>query len=72
MYIYGSFLTQQNAAVTVYIVTDNDRTQEIEISPDSTSLAFPAESPVTISSEVNDTFDHLLCQSATIRLLARD
>lgn len=72
MYIYGSFLAQNSAAITVYIVTGGDRTQEIEISPDSLQLQFPADSPVEITSEVNDTFDHLLCQSATIRLLARD
>ena len=59
MYIYGSFLTQKDAAITVYIVTGNDRTEEIEISPDSTQLQFPADNPVEITSEVNDTFDHL-------------
>lgn len=72
MYIHGSFLTQQRAVVTVYIVTDYSRADEIEISPESARLKFPADSPVEITSEVNDTFDHLLRQSATIRLLASE
>ena len=68
MYIYGSFLSQQGDTVTVYIVTQNDRTQTLEIGTEKADVFF-TEDPAEITNEVNDTFDHLLRQSATIRLL---
>ncbi len=68
MYIYGSFLSQQGDTVTVYIVTQNDRTQTLEIGTQKADVFF-TEDPAEITNEVNDTFDHLLRQSATIRLL---
>lgn len=68
MYIYGSFLSQQGDTVTVHIVTQNDRTQTLEIGTDKADVFF-SEDPAEITNEVNDTFDVLLRQSATIRLL---
>lgn len=71
MYIHGSFKNQIGDTVTVYILTDGDITQEKEIGSEADGLFF-TDNPVEITSEVNDTFDHLLRQSATIRLLSRD
>ena len=68
MYIHGSFLSQQGDTVAVYIVTQNDRTQTLEIGSEKADVFF-SEDPAEITNEVNDTFDHLLRQSAKIRLL---
>ena len=68
MYLYGSFINKKGDTVTVYIVTDGSKTVEVEIG-DGTSGVWFTDDPVSISSEVNDCFDHLLRQSATVRLL---
>lgn len=68
MYIHGSFLSQRGDTVAVYIVTQGDRTQTLEIGTEKADVFF-TEDPAEITNEVNDTFDHLLRQSATIRLL---
>lgn len=54
--------------MTVYIVTKGDRTQTLEIGTEKADVYF-SEDPAEITNEVNDTFDVLLRQSATIRLL---
>lgn len=71
MYFYGSFLTQSGETVTVHIVTENSRTQQVEIGDEKSGVFFTTN-PVEIESSVNDTFDHLLRSQATIRLLTRD
>lgn len=71
MYIYGSFVNQQGDTITVHIVTNADRANSVEIGTESAGIFF-TDDPVEISSEVNDTFDHLLRQSASIKLLTRD
>ena len=69
MYIHGKFINEVNDIITVHIVTNNDRTKEIEIGIENVLFA---DDPVEISNEVNDTFDHLLRSSAKIRLLCRE
>ena len=71
MYIYGSFINRQDDIITVHIVTGADRTDSVEIGTEPSGMFF-TDDPVEISSEANDTFDHLLRQSASIRLLTRD
>ncbi|RRC99045.1 hypothetical protein [Prevotella sp. OH937_COT-195] len=71
MYLHGSFVNQQGDTIAVHIVTNADRTNSIEVGTDAAGIFFTAD-PVEIKSEVNDTFDHLLRQSASIRLLSRD
>ena len=71
MYITGSFANQQGDTVTVHIVTGADKSEVLEIGTESSGLYF-TDDPAEIVSEVNDTFDHLLRQSATIRLLSRN
>lgn len=68
MYIYGSFINHNGETVTVHIVTGNDRTSVMEIGTEEADVYF-SDDPVEIASEVNDTFDVLLRQSAKIRLL---
>ena len=71
MYIYGSFLSQQGDTVTVHIVTNADRAQTLEIGTDKSGIYF-TDNPTEIANEVNDTFDVLLRQSATINLQCRN
>ncbi len=59
MYIYGSFISQQGDTVAVHIVTQNDRTQTLEIGTAKADIYF-TDDPAEITNEVNDTFDHLL------------
>ena len=58
MYIHGAFVNQIGDTITVHIVTNNDRTKEVEIGRDDAGLYF-TDDPVNIESQVNDTFDHL-------------
>lgn len=68
MYIHGAFVNQIGDTITVHIVTNNDRTKEVEIGSDDAGLYF-TDDPVNIESQVNDTFDHLLKYQASIKLL---
>lgn len=71
MYLHGSFINQQGDEITVYIVTNANRIDTVEIGGESAGVSF-ADNPVEINSEVNDTFDHLLRHSASIRLLTEN
>lgn len=71
MYIHGSFVNKLGDIISVHIVTNADRTDSVEVGNESDGLFF-TDDPVEIRSDVNDTFDHLLRQSASIRLLTRD
>jgi len=70
MYIHGSFINREGATIEVHILTEQDRSTELEIGADGSGLYF-ADEAVQTEGEINDTFDVLLPQSATIRLLAR-
>lgn len=69
MYIHGHFYNEQNERIEVQILTHGDRSQEVEIGDGE--IDWTAD-PVDITSAVNDTFDVLLCQQASIRLLVRN
>ena len=71
MYLHGHFYNQKNERIEVHILTKGDRTKEVVIGEDGGELSF-TDDPVELTSQVNDTFDHLLCQQATVRLLARN
>lgn len=68
MYLHGKFVNTKGEIIAVKIVTDNDRSEEVAIGEDEAGVFFTAD-PVEIKSEVNDTFDHLLRHSASVRLL---
>ena len=71
MYLHGHFYNQKEERIEVHILTGGDRTKEIVIGEKNGELSF-TDDPVDLTSQVNDTFDHLLCQQATVRLLARN
>lgn len=71
MYIHGKFINQQGNLIAVHILTGSDRDKDIEIGAIGGQLFFSADDPVSINSQVNDTFDVLLCRQATITLQAR-
>ena len=71
MYYHGTFATQTGETVTVHILTGGTRTQATEINTPGSDILFTTD-PVQIESSVNDTFDHLLRGSASIRLLTRN
>lgn len=71
MYIHGHFYNQRDERIEVHILTQGDRTREVVIGADGGELSF-TDDPVELTSQVNDTFDHLLCQQATVRLLTRN
>lgn len=75
MYIHGEFVNRLGDTVGVEILTHGDKGEELVIAGDEWgkgALFFPAEGAVSIKDETNDTFDHLLRQSCTITLMARD
>ena len=71
MYIHGHFYNQRDERIEVHILTQGDRTREVLIGADGGELSF-TDDPVELTAQVNDTFDHLLCQQATVRLLTRN
>lgn len=70
MYIHGQFINQKGNIITVEILSHGDRTEEKIIGTEAGGIYFQ-EDPVEITDEMNDTFDHLLRHSCTIRLLCR-
>lgn len=71
MYIHGHFYNEKDEKIEVHILTHADRTDEMEIGAKDGTLFF-TDDPVEITSEMSDTFDVLLCQQATVRLLTRN
>lgn len=71
MYIHGQFYNELNDRIEVLILTHGDRGEELEIGDGKSGLYF-SDDPVETMSEVNDTFDHLLGQQATVRLLTQN
>lgn len=69
MYLHGEYVNHNGDTISVHIVTQGSKAEEKVIG--ESDFFFPAEDAVTITSEVNDTFDTMLKQSATISLQAR-
>ncbi len=67
--MHGEYINKGGDTIAVHIVTQGSKAEEKTIG--ESDFFFPAEDAVTITSEVNDTFDPLLTQSATITLQAR-
>lgn len=72
MYLHGHFYNQKEERIEVHILTGGDRTKETVIGEKKEGDLSFTDDPVELTSQVNDTFDHLLCQQATVRLLARN
>ena len=71
MFFYGDFYNNQEDKITVIIVTNGDNSQSVEIGNEENGIFF-TDDPVEITSQVNDTFDHILCYQASVRLLCRN
>jgi hypothetical protein len=72
MYIYGSYHNLHNEKISVYILTGNDRSTEMEIGDEEGDEIYFTDDPVEITSQVNDTFDHLLYNQASVRLYCKN
>ena len=59
MYLHGHFYNQKEERIEVHILTGGDRTKETVIGEKNGELSF-TDDPVELTSQVNDTFDHLL------------
>lgn len=70
MYIHGHFYNERNDRIEVHILTHGDRRQEVEIG-EGGEIDW-TDDPVDITSEVSDTFDVLLRQQASVRLLTKN
>lgn len=71
MYIHGHFYNENNERIEVHILTQGDRTKEVEIDAEGSGICW-TEDPVDITSEVSDTFDVLLRHQASVRLLTKN
>lgn len=70
MYIHGHFYNEHDERIEVHILTQGDRSHEVEIG-EGGEIDW-TDDPVDITSEVNDTFDVLLRQQASVRLQVRN
>lgn len=71
MLFSGTFYNDQNDAITVVICTKGDNAKKVEIGEEKNGVFF-TDDPVEITSQVNDTFDHILCYQASVRLLCKN
>ena len=71
MYIHGHFYNQLNERIEVHILTKGSHTPDIEIGAKDSGISW-TDDPVDITSQVSDTFDVLLCQQASVRLLTKN
>lgn len=71
MYYHGTLISATGQTVEVHIVTRRDRTACVEIGDAAAGIWFAGADAVETQASVNDTFDHLVRSSATIRLLTR-
>lgn len=67
MRLFGSTINKEGHVVSVEILTMNSPTPAYEIGDEESGIYF-ADDAVEIISEINDTFDSLICRSASIRL----
>lgn len=70
MLYYGEFISETGHRIRVEITTGGSKAQTVQIGAEDSGIYFAADDPATIESQVSDTFDHLLCNNATIKLLA--
>ena len=71
MIFSGDFYNNQEDKITVIIITNGDDSQRVEIGNEKDGIFF-TDDPVDITSQVNDTFDHILCYQASVRLLCKN
>ena len=67
----GNFYNNRGDEIKVVICTKGDKAKRVEIGNEKDGIFF-TDDPVEITSQANDTFDHLLCYQASVRLLCRN
>lgn len=67
----GNFYNNRGDEIKVVICTKRDNAKRVEIGNEKDGIFF-TDDPVEITSQANDTFDHLLCYQASVRLLCRN
>lgn len=69
MYIHGDFRDANNVLYSVHILSDNDKTKELTIGEKG---LFFSGSPISIETDIDDTFQTIIRRSATINLVTSD
>lgn len=69
MYIHGDFRDVNNVLYSVHILSDNDKTKELTIGGKG---LFFSGSPISIETDIDDTFQTIIRRSATINLVTSD
>lgn len=69
MYIHGDFRDVNNVLYSVHILSDNDKIKELTIGENG--LYF-ADSPISIETNIDDTFQTIIRRSASINLVTHD
>ncbi len=69
MYIHGDFRDVNNVLYSVHILSDNDKTKELIIGEKG---LFFSGSPISIETDIDDTFQTIIRRSATINLVTSD
>ncbi len=69
MYIHGDFRDVNNVLYSVHILSDNDKTKELTIGDNG--LYF-SDSPISIATDIDDTFQTIIRRSASINLVTRN
>ena len=67
----GNFYNNRGDEIKVVICTKGDNAKRVEIGNEKDGIFF-TDDPVEITSQANDTFDHLLCYQASVRLLCKN
>lgn len=67
----GNFYNNRGDEIKVVICTKGDNTKRVEIGNEDDGIFF-TDDPVEITSQVNDTFDHILCYQASVHLLCKN
>lgn len=67
----GNFYNNRGDEIKVVICTKGDNTKRVEIGNEEDGIFF-TDDPVEITSQVNDTFDHILCYQASVHLLCKN
>lgn len=71
MLFSGNFYNNRGDEIKVVICTKGDNTKRVEIGNEDDGIFF-TDDPVEITSQVNDTFDHILCYQASVHLLCKN
>ena len=67
--VYGYFKDIDNNDIQVEIINNSEETRTVTINEENSDIWFAGESPVTITQDVENEFQHILAKQCTINLL---